>query len=205
MHLGVCVPGEGMPLESVRSYAALMMALVSQPPPGLRGVSQHFHASSMLPYTRARVIDMALSAGATHLLLLDADMTYPANVAWRLWAHGRPFVACNAVTRRPPHRWTAVDRENKPLDSSRLEGLGKAYACGVAVAMVEARVIEKLERPLFDFFWTGKGWRGEDHYFCEKVRSVGFQPMIDHDLSREIGHVGTRVLTGRDVENGADE
>ena len=199
IRIAVCIPGESMPMESVRCYGAMMMRLLTQPPKGLAGVSQHMFASSMLPYSRASVIDRATKAGATHLFLLDSDMTYPPDTVHRLLAHGRPFVASNATTRRPPIRWVAK-RDGKILDSNELTGLTKADHCGVAVALVETRVIESCERPLFNFTHSENGWRGEDIFFCERVRAAGFHPMIDHDLSKEVRHLGSYAYGAEDAE-----
>jgi hypothetical protein len=32
---------------------------------------------------------------------------------------------------------------------------------------------------------------GEDIYFCEKAKAWGFQPMVDHDLTKETKHYGS--------------
>lgn len=187
-------------MESVRAYGALLMRLLSDPlPGGFVSISQHFVASSMLPWGRARVCDLAIKAGATHLLLLDSDMTYPADLAHRLIAHGRPFIATNAVTRRPPVRWVAKDKAGDVIDSNVTRGLTRASVVGMACALVEARVYRGISPPRFNFEWTEKGWRGEDVWFCKRAIQSGFQPMIDNELSLEIGHVGTWVFTGKDV------
>ena len=66
-------------------------------------------ASVMVGYTaatyvhvgREHVLDAAIRVGATHLLWLDTDMTFPRDVAIRLAMHNRPVVACNCVMRDP--------------------------------------------------------------------------------------------------------
>ena len=190
-----------MPMEAVRCYGRLMLRLFTHPPPGLSQVAQAMFAASILPYARAQVVKMALSQGATHVLMLDTDMLYPETVVERLIAHDRPFVACNATTRRPPIRWCAKDKAGEVMDSNKGRGLQKAASCGLAVALIERRVFEAIPAPKFFFEWTGDGWRGEDIWFCDRAIDAGFQPMIDHDLSREIGHVGTYAYTGEDVPN----
>jgi len=154
----------------------------------------------MLPYSRSFVMDKAIKGGATHILTLDTDMTYPGDVAHRLVAHGRPFVAANATTRRLPAKWVAKDKAGEPLSSSGKKGLEKASVVGLAVALIETRVYRSMAPPRFNFEYTEKGWIGEDVWFCRRAIDAGFQPMIDHDLSHEIGHVGTWVFHGDDVE-----
>lgn len=198
-HVGICILGESMPMESVRCLGAMLLDVMREPIPGLGFVSQHFFQSSILPYSRSKVIESAVKAGATHVLTIDADMVYPANGLRRLLAHERPLVVCNATTRRPPIRWVATDREKTPLDSNALTGLGKAWNAGIAFALMEARVYRAVRKPHFMFEYTENGFRGEDVYFCEGVRKAGFEVMMDHDLSREIGHVGSVVFHGGHV------
>lgn len=201
--LAIAIPGESMPLEAVRCYGRLMLRFMSHPIPGLGHLSQAMFSASILPYARAKVVEMALSQGASHVLMLDTDMTYPETLVERLLAHDRPFVACNATTRRPPIRWCAKDKAGHEMDSSKGRGLQKAGSCGLAVALIERCVFEAIPTPRFFFEWTGAGWRGEDIWFCDRAIERGFQPMIDHDLSREIGHVGNHTYTCEDVAGSA--
>jgi hypothetical protein len=32
---------------------------------------------------------------------------------------------------------------------------------------------------------------GEDVFFCKKAQELGYKVSIDHDVSHEIGHIGT--------------
>lgn len=204
IHLGICIPGESMPMESVRCLGRMIMALCTKPPPGLAKVSQHMAAGSMLPHTRATVCSMALEAGATHLLLIDSDMTYPADAAHRLLGADRPFIAANATTRRPPIRWTAKGKDGLEIESHKEAGLTKANSCGLAVCLIEARVYQAIPAPRFNFEYTEDGWIGEDVFFCRAAILAGFQPMIDNALSREIGHVGGYIYTKADLVGAAD-
>ena len=197
IRLGLCVPGESMPIESVRAYAALIMELcANREAIKLERLSQHLFASSMLPYARAKVCQLALEVDCTHLLLIDTDMTYPRDAAHRLLAHGRPFVAANATTRRPPVRWVAKDKAGDVIDSNRAGGLPRAWSCGLAFCLLGARVFAAIDTPQFDFEYGPNGWIGEDVYFCKRAIESGFAPMIDNELSPEIGHVGSMVYHG---------
>jgi hypothetical protein len=196
IHLAIAIPGEAMPIESVRAFGRLLLELTTNPPLGVVQVSQSMFASSMLPYARSKVIAGALSGGATHVLCLDADMTYPPNIAHRLLEHGRPFVACNATTRRPPIRWVAKDKAGEIIQSDQEKApLTKASVVGIAVALIQARVFTEIGNPLFNFEYTENGWRGEDVWFCDRAIACGFVPMIDNRASLKIGHVGTRECT----------
>lgn len=200
IRLAIAIPGESMPIESVRCFGRLLLELTTRPPPGLVEVSQSMFASSMLPYARAKVIGGALAGGATHVLCLDSDMTYPPDVVHRLLQHGRPFVACNATTRRPPIRWVAKAKDGTTIESDREKApLTKASVCGIAVALIERRVFEAIEAPLFNFEHTENGWRGEDVWFCDRAIAAGFAPMVDNRASLRIGHVGAAVWSWESI------
>jgi len=203
-----------MPIESVRSLTRLLLTVLRDPPSPTPGqvpreftISEHYFASSMLPYARSWLCESAVTAGATHLLLLDSDMTYPADLAHRLMAGVQRcggFVAANCPTRRPPIRWTARTLDGSVHDSSspELPQWTAVRNVGVAVAMLTREVWEQLERPAFNFGLTPRGWIGEDVWFCERLHAAGISPVVDNPLSREIGHVGSHEFTADQIEAG---
>lgn len=161
-------------------------------------ISEHYIASSMLPYARAWLLDSAVKAGATHILMVDADMTYPPDTAHRLIdgvERCGGFMAANCVTRRPPIRWTAKTFDGAEHDSTHAARIGVRWtsvaSVGVAVAMIRADLVEKLERPAFNFGLTPKGWVGEDIWFSHRLESAHVARWVDNELSLEVGHVGT--------------
>jgi hypothetical protein len=50
-----------------------------------------------------------------------------------------------------------------------------------------------MELPWFDLtYLPEKGiFRGEDYAFCEKAKAAGYSLHIDHDISKEVMHVGS--------------
>lgn len=202
MHISISIPGESLPIESARCFGRLLLRLCTRPPKGVTAVSQSFFASSMLPHARQQVVQQALDQGATHVLCLDADMTYPDDLVDELLRHGRPFIACNATTRRNPIRWVAKSKQGDLMDSNERTGLEGASVCGLAVALIERRVFEAIPQPWFNFEHTEKGWIGEDVWFCRRAINSGFRPMIHHELSRKIGHIGSREYSGADAPGG---
>lgn len=211
VHLAICIPGESMPLESVRALTRLVMRVMGHPPspdgdriPRDFTLSQHYFGSSMLPFSRTRVIESAARVGATHFLLLDSDMTFPEDLAHRLMVGTRRcggFVAANCPTRRPPIRWTARQNDGQLHDSNATGDVrwSTVRSVGVAVAMLTADVWAKLERPAFNFAMTPGGWIGEDIWFCERLAQAGISPVVDNLISRQIGHVGPHEFTAAEV------
>lgn len=130
--------------------------------------------------------DMASLWGATHILWLDADMTFPPDAALRLLAHDKEVVAANYVTRVPPSRPTAV-RDGKFISSSGQSGLEEVDHVGMGVFLLNTSVVRDLPSPRF---WYDSPTETEDVYFCRLLRNAGQTIYIDHDLSQEVGHIG---------------
>jgi hypothetical protein len=127
--------------------------------------------------------------GATHVLWLDADMTFPPDAAFRLLAHDREIVAANYVTRIPPSRPTAK-RDGQCVSSIEATGLEDVDHVGMGVFLMKTSVVANLPTPRF---WYSTPTETEDVYFCRLLRAAGHTIAIDHDLSREVGHVGTHT------------
>ena len=71
-------------------------------------------------------------------------------------------------------------------------GLQEVGSVGMGVMLIKANVFAKLAEPWFETPWRHdkRGYIGEDVFFCKKAREAGFKIWIDHDVSKEIGHIG---------------
>jgi len=66
-------------------------------------------------------------------------------------------------------------------------------SCGFGLMLIETQVFEKLSPPFFQFTQVGQHGiktETEDVYFCHKAIEAGYDIVIDHDLSKEIAHLG---------------
>jgi hypothetical protein len=124
--------------------------------------------------------------GATHILWLDADMTFPPDAALRLLKHDRDIVAANYVTRVAPSRPTAK-RDGQCISSVSATGLEAVDHVGMGVFLMKASVVASSPSP---HFWYSTPTETEDVYFCNLLRAAGHRIWIDHDLSKDVGHVG---------------
>jgi hypothetical protein len=152
---------------------------------------------SVLPKVRQFLAERAIEKyEATHLLWIDADHAFPSDTAHRLLAHGRPWVGINATTRAAPIVHTAFKRPAERLETTRhSKGLERVWRMGFGLVLIEARVFQSMPKPWFLLEYFEKdgesGYMGEDVYFCEKAKQYGFQPMVDHDLTKETDHIGS--------------
>lgn len=196
MRLAICLPQtETVRCEYARSLA-LMMLRIGFENDGIDDCRVIWAGGSLLPAVRQFIAERAIEEKeATHLLWIDADHKFPNNTAHRMLAHKRPFVGINATTRVSPVRPTAVKKPGVPLKTTpQSKGLERVWRMGFGIVLIEARVFQAMPKPWFAIEYMEKddkmGFVGEDVYFCEKAKAYGFQPMVDHDLTKETTHVG---------------
>lgn len=150
-----------------------------------------FQPSTYVHVGREAVLHRAIEIWhATHVLWLDADMGFPADAAIRLATHEKSIVASNCVMRDPRLLFTAF-KNGARVDSTASSGLDAVDQVGMAVMLMRTDIVAGLNRPWFEHGRTDAGGDiGEDVMFCRKLRAAGQDIYIDHDLSKEIGHVG---------------
>lgn len=196
IRLSICLPQT----ETVRSEYARSLALMTLrlgfDNDGIEDVRILWGGGSQVTAIRQILAEKAVEKkNATHLLWIDADHSFPSDTAHRLIAHKRPIVGINATTRVPPVRATAIKKQGEPLKTTQhSKGLERVWRMGFGIVLIEARVFQEMPKPWFANEWLEKDGQwdlaGEDIYFCEKAKSHGFQPMVDHDLTKETAHIG---------------
>lgn len=196
--------------DTVRSLALTMCYFSLHRPDGYDShyVSLITIEGSMLCEQRERIVRQALRVKElTHLLFVDSDMKFPMNTIHRLLAHDKDFVAANCTTRREPVQAVAHDLAGERLLSVGKKGLQEVQHVGLAVALLRLEPLKRLRPPLFLMDWVPdlKTYSGEDVYFTQKLRELGMQIWVDHDLSLEVGHVGTKVYDHHMTSGAVDE
>jgi hypothetical protein len=86
--------------------------------------------------------------------------------------------------------------------SNKEKGIGKVDAIGCGVMLIKTSCLKDIPQPYFYFEQLLKGkLLGEDIYFCIKAKDAGVQTWVDHDLSMEIGHVGSYIYGWDDIKD----
>ena len=176
------------------STALLINDFMQNGLPGLRSRIIHIHSaeSSMLVRNRHSAVKTMLQSNSSHLLFIDSDMKFPPWALRKLMSYDLPIVAANCTKRGFPVHGTAHDFEGNIVESHNKSGLETVRQVGAAFMLIRRDVLEKLRPPLFMFEWVEdlKDYCGEDIYFSQLVQQAGFDMVIDHDLSKQIGHIG---------------
>lgn len=166
---------------------------------------------------RNRIARISMDGGYSHVLMVDSDVTPPADALLNLLSHGVPFVSGYYLHRgadnRPGDR-TCVCRLlddsgapyfDYPLESEYTKGelaelrergehLVEIHGGGMGCALVETGVFRSLRYPWFDWVNYPDGdWSmlSEDLYFCEKMRKKGVRRYVDTRVA--CGHLFRRI------------
>lgn len=197
--IGICVPSGDLVHASFAFDLARLTAYTAATRPDIE-IKLYVNRGSLLPQLRETLVETALAERCTHVLFIDSDMRFPRDAAIRLLAHDLPVVAINYTTRSEPHRPVAqasIGSGDYIYTSAESHGLERVGTVGFGFMLINADFARKMGAPRFAIGWSkdGRGYAGEDAYFCMRAAQEGFGPVIDHDLSRECGHIGTFVYT----------
>lgn len=195
LRIAVCVPGDRGKPGFIQSLSNMLIHFCLSPyRGGTLEVEMFSCTGSILPDVRHRCVAEAVKWDATHLLFLDDDMHFPRDTLHRLLAHNLPVVGANYVRRVFPPIPTAYNLERTGKVHTRQDstGLEEVSHFGTGIMLIDMRVFDTIQLPFFELKSDKDGVRpkGEDVYFCHKCREAGISLLIDHDLSKEIGHYG---------------
>lgn len=157
-----------------------------------------FSLGTLIVNQRESLIRQAMNAGATHILWLDADMTFPPDTLVRLLEREKTVVAANYAQRRNPvksvafkkaYNWESYLLHNNGENQT---GLTQVEGVGMGCMLVNMSVYEKMKEPRFGLTWDPKvgDHHGEDMFHCDRIREVGEKIWIDCDLTKQVSHLG---------------
>jgi len=157
-------------------------------------VTVGFIASTYIHVGREFFLEASRKQGATHIFWLDTDMSVPREAAVLLAMHEQPIVACNYLVRQASGLFTAFRDEQRIQTTAASTGLEAVEYCGMGAMLMRTDVVADLPRPWFRHGINEHGGDiGEDVGFCRALRAAGHTIYIDHDLTKEVGHIGQYI------------
>lgn len=184
--IGICIPTGG------QMHTDMVVSLVAM----LKFTSYKWGVytakSCIIPKNRRILTETALKDGCTHILMIDSDMEFPPNLIEQLMAREKTVVAANCVLRKEPLQFTAQINNREIKTSVGCYGIEKVDRVGTAIMLIHAAVFRKINKPWFMLGWNPKTGTelGEDYMFCQQCTKHEIDIYIDHDLSKEIKHLG---------------
>jgi hypothetical protein len=178
----------------------------------LAGVSHHnaqklihspscFIVSSVLHDSRNKLVMTFVNnehiRDAEWMIFMDSDMVFPNDAVERLISHSShvKVVGANYCSRIEPYKPTAMKFGGNIFTEEKSTGLEEAEGMGMGLVAIHRDVIETLEMPYFDWITGKTTFLGEDVYFFNRVRQNGFKVYVDHDISKEVYHIGSMKLS----------
>ncbi len=198
IRIAVCVPTAGtVSAFFAHSLAALMAygnSLRQRPETEAIELTLLLQETSVIHANREKLVEQALEWGATHILFLDDDMVFRADVLSIMLGRRHAMVACNYPKRGWPITFTAIKPSGNAAIITHKEstGLEEAAYTGFGVSLIAAEVFRKTPKPWFLPLYLGESntYTTEDNPFCIRIREQGFKVYVDHDASKLVGHRG---------------
>lgn len=154
---------------------------------------------SMLSRQRHDLVMAARAQDATHLLFLDSDLIFPDDALDQLLFWDKPVVGANypikVIPSAPTTRKWKDGKWKFVFTTKKSEDLEQVDRMPTGLMLIEMGVFEQCRQPWFEFPWCGDTdlYQGEDWTFCERIEEAGIEMYIDHNVSKEVGHIGNLV------------
>ncbi len=143
---------------------------------------------------RTWLVNAAIKAGGTHILFVDCDMLFPANVIKTMLAHEKEIVGVEYNGRTFP-----LQGVFKPLTERDPEKLYKANYTGMGLMLIDLAIFsdpkfgvdaDGKKTPWFSFGRDSQGQLvlGEDAWFSNVARDAGYDTWLDPTI--KIYHLG---------------
>lgn len=154
----------------------------------------NFTKGTYLHDNRNFVVDEAIKNKATHLMFVDADVTFPPYAIKQLLLHDKDIIGGMYHLKRLP----LVDTikfadENGELVDRTIVIPEKIFKCAVIPAgfmLIKLSCLGQIRRPYFEFGVEADGTSitGEDVMFCKKARKAGLEIWCDPTIPMK--HIG---------------
>jgi hypothetical protein len=152
---------------------------------------------SVITIARRNLTDIFMKSDFEYAWWIDSDMKFPIDTPIRLLKRGVPIVGANYRRRRFPNpgftgmmgqpgSFTELVTDDNSPPMQEVDVL--PHGC----VMVHRSVYDKIPQPhyLQEYHANLNLEIGEDIYFCQKAKANGIPVWCDHELSKEVSHIG---------------
>ena len=152
----------------------------------------NFLGGTLVYMGREKLATEAIAKGYTHVLWLDADMTFPEDLFDQLYASGKPIITGVYHSRHVPYSSCMFSSLNPPIHVERYPyDVFEIEGCGFGCILTEVKVLYDVYREFQQAFQPTPAY-GEDLSFCDRARKVGYSIYCDPRIA--CGHIGQLVI-----------
>lgn len=164
-------------------------------------IVMYFQHYTPMPDCRMKLVERALTGGASHILFVDDDMKIPEHAIVELYGRDVDVVTglCWNKSREDKSKpMVGFLGRHFPIVQWTKQWYWPNYfeidGCGLACCMIKSDVFLKIQ-PWFDWNWTQEIFRpltgatvkhttpqGEDLFFCKQVRDKGIKIFCDSNV-----------------------
>lgn len=158
------------------------------------GIHLILPVSCYLTENREHCANEALEVGASHLMFIDSDMSFPEDGILTLASRDKYVIGANYNMRTMRGSTVKILGEDGQFVAVPGDQLPKQpFKCGAVATgfmLINTIVFKQLEKPWFFFTYnaTRDATEGEDVYFCRKLREKGIDIWCDPTIP--VGHIG---------------
>lgn len=155
-----------------------------------------FKGGTLVYNAREALAAEAINNNYTHILWLDADMIFSADVFEKLSAHEKPLVTGVYKSRHAPYKsciFKSLDPDERAEDFP--DGLFEIAGCGFGIVLTETKMLYEVYKANGNMFLPS-GDYGEDLSLCDKASKLGYK--LHCDPSVRAGHIGFVVVRAKE-------
>lgn len=153
----------------------------------MRGHSSMSAAKSRnIVLEKLETIEQGTGTRADWTVWFDDDMIFPSNTIARLLSHNKEIVGASYLRRTEPYDLLGVPEGSNIKYSN--EGIAPFRRLPAGCILIRRDVFDKVGK------WAITNELGEDSIFCDRARDEGFGVWCDLELTKEVKHVGEKIL-----------
>jgi hypothetical protein len=188
-HVAICIPSGDM----VHTDFMLSLIHVMQKArmTGFR-ISVVNSKASIVAIGRNLAVKAGRETRAEWLLFLDSDMIFPAETIERLISHGRDVVGATYPRKILPLAFIGNRLDGVPFSLAD-KGVIEATRLPAGCLLIKRDIFDRMQEPFFRCGYDEKSGEilGEDFWFSDRVRALGYSLWCDMELSLHVEHIGS--------------
>ena len=153
-----------------------------------------FFGRQMIDQSRNDAAEFALAKGATHLMFIDDDQLFDADIVMRLLEANTDIACAPVVSRMGKDQLNLFDNDLK-----RTKDYDKVYACGMGLTLVKCTVLKELvDKFKYPFQFATYEHNGENKKISEDLMFCIRAQMADYNVKAvqgiKTGHIGDNIV-----------